>query len=58
MSYNYNDKTDNKCHCDICLFKNFVNIVPHYCEWYRDNVTFGNKSANKCPYYKPIENNT
>lgn len=46
------------CRCDICLLKNLNRIVPSQCEWYRGNVTFGDKSADECPYYKPIENNT
>lgn len=46
------------CRCDTCLLKNLDRIVPSQCEWYRDNVTFGDKSADECPYYKPIKNNT
>jgi hypothetical protein len=57
MSYNDNNSINNNCRCDICLFKNFISVVPPHCDWYRDNVTFGNKSADECPYYKPIENN-
>lgn len=44
-----------KCRCDTCLSKNFIGIVPPHCEWYRDNVTFGGKSPDECPYYKSIE---
>ena len=54
----YNNKTDNKCRCDTCLFKHFIGIVLPNCDWYRDNVTFGNKSVDDCPYYKPRNNNT
>ena len=57
MNCNDNNKTNNKYCCDICLFKNLIGVVPPHCDWYRDNVTFGNKSVNECPYYKPIENN-
>ena len=52
----YDDTTINICRCDICLSKNLAHIVHMHCEWYRDNVTFGNKSADECPYFKPIEN--
>lgn len=46
---------NDKSHCDTCLFKHFIGVVLPQCEWYRKNVTFGNKSADECPYYRLYE---
>ena len=51
-----NIKPDMVCRCDICYYHTLY-AVPQHCNWYRDNVTFGDKSSNDCPYYKSIENN-
>ena len=31
-----------------------MGITPPHCKWYWDNVVFGDKSAEECPYYSPI----
>lgn len=47
---------NSKFHCVTCVSHNLIGIVPPHCNWYWDNVVFGDKSAEECPYYQPMIN--
>lgn len=50
----YENMLDDPQLCDICYLHHINGVVPRQCEWYKDNVTFGNKSSSECPFYKPL----
>ncbi|MBO5828819.1 MAG: hypothetical protein J6R59_10280 [Paludibacteraceae bacterium] len=50
--YSFNkDSVWKMCKCDECYLHTINDVVPRQCEWCRNNVTFGNKSADECPFY-------